>query len=184
MTRDRFPWALLAAAWLVIGLGLIIGFRHLVLSGNFPDTDDYMRLQQVRDLMAGQGWFDLTQHRVAPPAGLPMHWSRLVDVPLLLFLVPLTPLIGAHNAEIVAVTGAPLLTLFALLGAVAVVMRRLNGLNTQSLLIGWLFAIMPPLVFAQIHPGRIVAGRLRWRRAFSRRYWTTSRNGRASLRAF
>lgn len=155
MTRERFPWALLTAAWLVIGLGLTIGFRHLVLSGNFPDTDDYMRLQQVRDLMAGQNWFDLTQHRVAPPGGLAMHWSRLVDVPLLLFLVPLTPLIGAHNAEVVAIAGAPLLTLFALLAAVAVAVRRLNGLHPQSLLIGWLFAIMPPLVFAQIHPGRI-----------------------------
>jgi hypothetical protein len=155
MTRDRFPWALLAAAWLVIGLGLTLGFRSLVLSGNFLDTDDYMRLEQVRDLMAGQSWYDLTQHRVAPPGGLPMHWSRLVDVPLLLFVMPLTPLIGAHDADIVAIAGAPLLTLLALLAAVAVAVRHLNGLQTQPLLIGWLFAIMPPLVFAQIHPGRI-----------------------------
>jgi hypothetical protein len=155
MPRDRFPWALLAAAWLIIGLGLTIGFRHLVVSGNFPDTDDYMRLQQVRDLMAGQSWFDLTQHRVAPPGGLAMHWSRLVDVPLLVFLAVLTPVIGAHDAEIVAITGAPLLTLFALLAAVAVVIRRSNGSPTPLLFIGWLFAIMPPLVLAQIHPGRI-----------------------------
>lgn len=155
MARERFPWALLAAAWLVIAIGLTIGFRSLVMSGNFPDTDDYMRLQQVRDLLAGQSWFDLTQHRVAAPDGLAMHWSRLVDVPLLIFLVPLTPLIGAHNAELVAIAGAPLLTLLALLVAVAVAVRRLNGTHPQPLLIGWLFAIMPPLVFAQIHPGRI-----------------------------
>jgi hypothetical protein len=154
MTGSRFPWRLLLAAWLVIGIGLTIGYRHLVISGNFPDTDDYMRLQQVRDLMAGQSWFDLTQHRVNAPAGLPMHWSRLVDVPLLLFLVPLAPLLGAH-AETAALIGAPLLTLLALLIAVTAILRHIVGSGAQTLLIGWLFAIMPPLVLAQIHPGRI-----------------------------
>src|SRR5882757_9611547 len=45
-------------------------------------TDDAMRLVEVKDLIAGQGWFDLTQHRLDPPAGTPMHWSRLIDLPL------------------------------------------------------------------------------------------------------
>ena len=47
-----------------------------------PDTDDAMRLVQVRDLLAGQGWFDMVQHRLMPPEGASMHWSRLVDAPL------------------------------------------------------------------------------------------------------
>ena len=155
MAARRFPWALLLAVWLVVGIGLAISYRHLVISGNFPDTDDYMRLQQVRDLTAGQSWFDLTQHRVAPPVGLAMHWSRLVDVPLLLFMVPLTPLLGAHQAQVAALIGAPLLTLLALLVAVALTLRRVSPGSPVTLLIGWLFAIMPPLVLAQIHPGRI-----------------------------
>src|SRR5690349_7387974 len=45
-------------------------------------TDDAMRLVEVRDLLAGQSWFDLVQHRLDPPAGSPMHWSRLIDAPL------------------------------------------------------------------------------------------------------
>jgi hypothetical protein len=154
MISRRFP-LLLFAAWAVLGLCLTLGFRHVWMTGNFPDTDDYMRLQQVRDLVAGQGWFDLTQHRVAPPVGLPMHWSRLVDIPLLLFLVPLTPLIGAHAAETVALIGAPLLTLLALMTAIASIVHRLHGDNARIILMGWLFAILPPLVFAQTHPGRI-----------------------------
>ena len=40
-----------------------------------------MRLVEVRDLIAGQGWFDLTQHRLDPP-GVSMHWSRVIDAPL------------------------------------------------------------------------------------------------------
>ncbi len=50
--------------------------------GGDLSTDDAMRLVQVRDLLAGQNWFDLTQHRLSPPAGVTMHWSRLIDLPL------------------------------------------------------------------------------------------------------
>jgi hypothetical protein len=151
----RFPRLLFVAAWLVIGVGLTIGFRGLVLTGNLADSDDYIRLQQVRDLMAGQSWFDLAQHRIHPPVGLPMHWSRLVDIPLLLFIVPMQPVFGAHAAEMVALVGAPLLTLLVLLLAVATTVRRLIGFNVQTLLIGLLFAIMPLHVLMQVHPGRI-----------------------------
>jgi len=55
-------------------------------SGAFGDTDDAMRMVQVRDLVAGQSWFDLTQRRMAPPEGAPMHWTRAVDAPLAAFL--------------------------------------------------------------------------------------------------
>ena len=45
-------------------------------------TDDAMRLVEVRDLIGGQGWFDLFQYRMDPPSGLSMHWSRVIDAPL------------------------------------------------------------------------------------------------------
>jgi hypothetical protein len=44
--------------------------------------DDALHLVQVRDLLAGQHWFDLVQHRFQPPQGLDMHWSRLIDAPM------------------------------------------------------------------------------------------------------
>ena len=47
-----------------------------------PNADDLVRLVQVRDLLAGQGWFDLTQYRLGLDAGTQMHWSRLVDAPI------------------------------------------------------------------------------------------------------
>ena len=55
-------------------------------SGAFGDTDDAMRMVQVRDLIAGQNWYDMAQHRLAPPAGSFMHWSRVVDVPLVIVM--------------------------------------------------------------------------------------------------
>ena len=45
------------------------------------DTDDAMRLTEVRDFLAGQNWFDLVQHRLNTPYGGLIHWSRLIDLP-------------------------------------------------------------------------------------------------------
>jgi len=61
-------------------------------------TDDAMRLVEVRDLLAGQSWFDLTQHRLDPP-GLPMHWSRVIDAPIAAMILLLRPLLGEQAAE-------------------------------------------------------------------------------------
>src|ERR1700722_20823990 len=54
-------------------------------------TDDAMRLVEVRDLIGGQGWFDLFQYRLDPP-GTSMHWSRLIYAPLAAVILLLKPL--------------------------------------------------------------------------------------------
>src|SRR4051794_1752047 len=66
-------------------LGLILTWPRFIAvwqTGAFFDSDDAMRMVEVRDLMAGQGWFDLTAQRINPPQGLLLHWSRVVDVPI------------------------------------------------------------------------------------------------------
>ena len=78
-------------------------------------TDDAMRLVQVRDLLAGQGWFDLFQHRLDPP-GTSMHWSRLIDAPLAAMIWILRPIAGQHGAEAITLVAWPtLLSQMALL---------------------------------------------------------------------
>ncbi|NSZ15251.1 hypothetical protein [Agrobacterium vitis] len=46
------------------------------------DNDDAMRLIEVRDYLAGQGWFDMMQYRLGLAPGTLMHWSRLIDWPI------------------------------------------------------------------------------------------------------
>jgi hypothetical protein len=104
LVRAGLAWAMIAALLLVTNL-------HEIAALRFPDPDDMLRLVQVRDLIAGQGWFDLTQHRVnGPEGGVPMHWSRLVDLPLAGVILALKPLIGQHAAEAVSVVAVPLAT--------------------------------------------------------------------------
>ncbi len=91
-----------------------------------PDTDDVMRLQQIRDWLGGQGFGDLAQHRLGA-AGLEMHWSRLPDLAPGAIIALLTPVTGAHAAELVAVILWPLLLFAAALMLVASIAREVRA---------------------------------------------------------
>ena len=52
---------------------------------------------QVRGLLHGQGWFDLRQHRLNPPLGASIHWSRLVDLPIAGLILGLRPFLGGSR---------------------------------------------------------------------------------------
>jgi hypothetical protein len=120
-----------ASAVLIVWLlsVVIVGQQMLpaLIAHGPADPDVLVRLVQVRDLIAGQSWFDLTQYRLGLPDGVPMHWSRLADLPVaalvLLFGRVLTP--GA--AEIAAMTVWPALLLLGLVAAVTAIAMRLAG---------------------------------------------------------
>ncbi len=89
------------------------------------DTDDNMRLDQVRDWLGGQGWYDLRQYRLNPPGGFDIHWSRLVDLPLAAMILIARPLFGVPAAYRIACAIAPLLPMGVAMAALALVVRRL-----------------------------------------------------------
>jgi hypothetical protein len=92
---------------------------------NLGDTDDNLRMMQVRGLLHGQDWFDLRQYRLNPPFGANIHWSRLVDLPLAGLILMLRPFLGGPEAERWAVAIAPLLPYLLLLFSLAMTARRL-----------------------------------------------------------
>ena len=102
--------------------GLLAAFAVAVVATAVPQSrhffaripDSLLRLVQVRDLLAGQGWFDLVQHRLDPPDGVLMHWSRLIDAPIA-GLMLLGGLFG--DGEAFALTAWPLLMLLGMMAA-------------------------------------------------------------------
>jgi asparagine N-glycosylation enzyme membrane subunit Stt3 len=118
-----------------------------------PDPDDMMRLVQVRDWLNGQGVNDWTQYRMAPPAGAPMHWSRVNDAGLAAMILGFGPILGRHGAELVAVLLYPALLFAAHLILSARIARRIWG-DQAGLIAAVLAAMAYPgtTVFA---PGRI-----------------------------
>ena len=65
-------------AWLIMALALAWTFSPDPWIVEPPDPDSQLRLVQVRDLLAGQGWFDGNQYRLGVD-GVAMHWSRPVS---------------------------------------------------------------------------------------------------------
>lgn len=92
----------------------------------FADTDDAMRLTMVRDLLAGQNWYDPVQHRLNTPFGAEIHWSRLIDLPIAGLILILRPFAGTM-ADIIAVYLWPLILLFCLLAMSTLVTTKLVG---------------------------------------------------------
>jgi hypothetical protein len=118
---NRFVW--LAGGLVLFVLALKVGD---IFAGTMPGNDDMMRLQQVRDLLNGQGWFNVDQSRFLTPEGGDMHWSRLPDMFLASVIFVATPLIGAANAEALASVMWPLMALGVTLMALTVSLRRMG----------------------------------------------------------
>ena len=88
-----------------------------------PNSDDLTRLAEVRDLMNGQGWFDLMQYRLGALPGVEMHWSRIVDAPIAA-LIWLGELLLPGQGEAFAGYAWPFVTMLAALAAMLYGFRR------------------------------------------------------------
>ncbi|MGY2050151.1 hypothetical protein [Methylobacterium sp. JK268] len=144
-------WGLVA-----VGIAGAFGLRTVlpvVQELRLPDTDDAMRLVEVRDFLAGQSWFDVSQHRLLPPGGASMHWSRLVDLPIAGLILALRGLVGPEHAEALAVAAWPplLFGLYALL-----LLRGARSLfGERAALLALFVATQTALVTELFAPGRI-----------------------------
>lgn len=144
--RVLVTWALLALTMVLVNFKLIAALR-------FTDPDDALRLLQVRDLLAGQSWFDVHQYRIAAPEGVPMHWSRLVDIPIAGMILLLRPLLGTSGAEFVTVVAVPLLTLLVAMALIGRLAAR--WFNDEVVALSCLMVGLSPAVLCQFTPMRI-----------------------------
>lgn len=81
------------ATLVMVAVNACGGFRNLANPAG--DNDSLLQLVEVRDLLAGQGWFDLHQYRMGLEGGFIMHWSRLLDGPLALGMLAVSALTGS-----------------------------------------------------------------------------------------
>jgi len=114
-TFFRTAWAVLLVWALYCAIRLAI---QPLLGWEPPTADDWTRLLQVRAMLDGQSWWDVTQYRMNPPDGFSMHWSRLVDLPLALAI----RLFGERWGMAIV----PLFWLLPALFALRAIMLRLN----------------------------------------------------------
>ena len=122
-------------------------------TGDFGDTDDAMRMVQVRSWLAGQGWYDLTAWRLDPPAGSLMHWSRLVDLPIAALIKWFSLGLPPEAAERAARIAYPLVLQLALLSVMALIGRVLGGARGATC--GAVLVLLSGFMLGQFVPGRV-----------------------------
>jgi hypothetical protein len=114
-------------AWALITIWYLCERWSAIQWLSLGDTDDNMRLMQVRALLHGQGWYDLRQYRMNPPVGFDIHWSRLVDLPIAGLILFFRLFVSNAQAERLACGLAPLLPLSLAMIGVAATARRVVG---------------------------------------------------------
>jgi hypothetical protein len=142
----------------VIGLLLALAISWPIAgevwrTGAFANTDDAMRLVEVRDWLAGQGWFDLHQYRLDPPVGVQMHWTRVIDAPLALLIQLFSVFLPVEYAERLTRIVFPLALHLGFFAAVAGCARKLGG--PAVMLPAVVIAALTGGVLVQFQPGRI-----------------------------
>lgn len=117
------------------------------------DNDDAMRLVEVRDLLAGQGWFDMMQYRLGLAGGTLMHWSRLIDAPLAGLILFFGLFLEKTAAEAVALAIWPLASVPPLIYAIGLGARRLGDVAAMNIAMG--FAVILVVTSNRFLPGAI-----------------------------
>jgi hypothetical protein len=150
---DRSPVREALPLLLIVWLATLAA--QLIAAGAKPDfsTDDAMRLVEIRDLLAGQSWFDLTQYRLNPPSGVAMHWSRLIDLPLALLIRAGEMVLSPTAAERVATMVWPAALLLVFLAGVMQLARTLGGKPAAGLAL--IFAALSAPMLQHFRPGAI-----------------------------
>ena len=143
---------LLGAAWLLVVLELLIqNWTDTALT--LADSDDAMRLVELRAFLSAQGWFSLHEARVAPPGGYDPHWSRLIDAGLAGLFLIFKQFVNGPLAERLMRVVWPLLWLLPAMAATAAAAWRIAG--REAALATLIMTVVGLPLLHQFIPGRI-----------------------------
>jgi hypothetical protein len=139
--------------WMLTAIVFVTLRWQGILVYALPDTDDNMRMAQVQALLDGQGWYDLRQYKLNPPDGFNIHWSRLVDLPIVAIQLIVKPFFGTLVAQKTSAAIAPILPLGVVLGALALTARRLIAPASFAIAVG--LALLPQDAMRMFWPLRV-----------------------------
>ena len=144
-------WIATVAVILLASAALSYGSWGDLVHGWLPGTDAYMRLMRVHRLMHGASWYDGSIPGSNVPFGEDLHWSRPLDV-LLIMAAWLVRPFSRVDPVLIAGLFLPTLLLIASAAALAWMVRPL--LREFDTPLAALFAVGQPAIMAYGLPGR------------------------------
>ncbi|MCD7111564.1 hypothetical protein LRX75_21230 [Rhizobium sp. DKSPLA3] len=141
----------LLAIFIIATASVIAGLRATDYVG--ADNDDAMRLVEVRDFLAGQGWFDMMQYRLGLDGGTLMHWSRLVDLPIAGLIALFGLFLPPGPSEAAALFLWPILLIVPVVIGVARACWNIG--RRQTMIIGLVLIVLSLISNIRFQPGNI-----------------------------
>jgi hypothetical protein len=152
-TSDRHLWWLLPLLLFALyAISVAISFGKLDV--RLGDSDDALRLVQVKEFLATGSWFDLHLKRLAPPEGLLSHWSRIPDVLMAIVHFIASAIVETDRAEFWMRALYPGLWIVPVFIASSSIAKDLTGSLLAPLAV-FLFVACNPITFHQFMAGRI-----------------------------
>ncbi|MEM9356293.1 MAG: hypothetical protein AAGB04_08770 [Pseudomonadota bacterium] len=150
LLMSRWLWC--AVVVLVVSGRALTSNAEQLFSGA-GDSDDAMRLIQVREFLSHGNWFDPTLLQVGAPEALVSHWSRLLDLPIASLMLFFGLFLSNENAELAARIVWPVLLLFVLTLIVFREAERRGGMFAGGASLLFVFGGLAATM--QFTPGRI-----------------------------
>lgn len=154
MTKPQNLRNLVLINWLILVAILTITHLRTGLDYVGGDSDDVLRLVQIRDFMSGQGWFDLMQYRLGLDGGTLMHWSRLIDAPIAAMIAIFSFFTTQESAEAAALFVWPLLLTIPVIYGFVSATRSIGG-SKNSAIMGAIGAVVFIFWTGKFKPGAI-----------------------------
>ncbi len=143
----RLDALLLFLLWAILVAAMVYAYRSQIAAMLLADPDDSLRLVQVRDLLAGQAWYDHSQYRINPAqGGGDLHWSRFIDAQIAALILAFQAFLPAAEAERWALVTYPML----LLGLLLFVFRRVLGHLGDTVFV-WVGMLLAATTFSFLH---------------------------------
>lgn len=143
----RVEVLLFMALWVLLVAAMLYGYRVQIAELLLADPDDSLRLVQVRDLLAGQAWHDLSQYRINPAeGGGQLHWSRFIDGQIAGLILTFQLFLDPVEAERWALAAYPMLLLLILLFLFRRILGHLG--NSAFIAVGM---VMAATTFSFLH---------------------------------
>ncbi len=152
-TFQGFPWGMMALCTVVFYATTIV-MKYKMLDVSLGDTDDAMRLVQLREYLKHGNWFDLHTNRVGGAEGYTTHWSRIPDAIMAGIFFMIQPFTSLEFAERVTRMVYPGLWIAIPAVASSLFTYWFTGNRLVVVIMVFLFALNP-FTFVQFGAGRI-----------------------------
>jgi hypothetical protein len=96
--RCAGPVLVALAALAIVHLLVVAMGISPIRQGLLLDTDSYMKLVRIEQLLATGDWYDAVITRSNSPFGEALHWTRLFDILVIALATPLTPFVDLRGA--------------------------------------------------------------------------------------